>query len=66
MAEPRLPIIKTIIENMVSRIHNKVDNIFVATGPTLVTDIFYHRLSSNYIFDTYKNTNRSQKPLKRH
>ena len=61
MAKPRLPIIKTIIEDMVSRIHNKVDNIFVATGPTLVTDIFYHRLSNNYIYDTYKNTNLSQR-----
>lgn len=62
MAESRLPILKDIINEMVSRIHNRVDNIFAATGPALVTDVFYQHLSNSFVLGgSLRNTTKSQR-----
>lgn len=59
ITKPKNPIIKNIISNMVIRILNKENNIFLCTGPTLFTDIIYNMIKGSNIYDS--NTNLSSK-----
>jgi hypothetical protein len=40
-----------IIHEMVRRIENGEDNIFLATGPTLVTDVWYKRITQQEVYN---------------
>jgi FkbM family methyltransferase len=55
MVSPKHPILLQIIEEMVKRIHQGEPNIFIATGPTLVTDIFYNEIFKTHVYDTNQN-----------
>jgi len=55
MSVPRNPIILDIIKQVVKRIYNGENNIFLATGPTVVTDVIYNRIHKTNIYDTLKN-----------
>jgi len=58
MSSPKHFILKSIIDEMVIRINNNEQNIFVASGPTLVTDVIfgilnnekYHRNNLDIVF----------------
>lgn len=54
-------IIKKIIEEMVRRINNNEQNIFLATGPTLVTDIIYNLVNNSNIYNVTKNVSKKKK-----
>lgn len=45
-------ILKKIILTMVERIENRENNIFLATGPTLFTDVIYNMINNSNIYDT--------------
>lgn len=51
MVAPRQKIMRDIIEEMVLRIQQGEDNIFLATGPTLVTDVWYHYLTQKKVYN---------------
>lgn len=53
MCAPKNKIIENIIHEMVSRIHNGEKNIFIATGPTLFTDVVLSMIVSNRLYNTY-------------
>jgi len=54
MIKPKHFFMKMIIEEMVKRIHDGESNIFVATGPTLFTDIVYNYIGNTNVYDTVK------------
>jgi hypothetical protein len=58
MVKPRHPIMKAIIDEMVNRIYNKETNIFLATGPTLVTDVFYNSMKTSTIYNVTENVSK--------
>lgn len=49
---PNNPIILKIIQEMVNRIDNKEENIFLATGPTLFTDVVYNLIRNSHYYNT--------------
>ena len=51
MVAPRQPVMLDIIHEMLRRIENGEDNIFLATGPTLVTDVWYQRLTHQEVYN---------------
>ena len=44
--------IERMIDEMVERINNNEGNIFIATGPTLFTDVIYNILNKTDIYNT--------------
>ena len=50
MSSPKNVLIKKIIDEMVIRIHNNETNIFLATGPTLFTDVIYNEINNTNIY----------------
>jgi hypothetical protein len=56
ISKPREPIYSKIIHEMVTRIHNNEGNIFIATGPILVTDCVYNALNNTNIYNVLKCT----------
>jgi len=54
MVEPNHIIIKKIIGEMIRRINNGETNIFIATGPTLFTDVIYNHINNTNIYN-FKN-----------
>jgi len=52
MCSPNNPIILSIIKEMVKRIYNEEKNIFIATGPTLFTDVIYNYINNTNIYNT--------------
>jgi len=52
MSAPKNPIILKIINEMVKRIHYGEKNIFLATGPTLFTDVVFNTLNNSNIYNT--------------
>jgi len=46
-------ILLQIIHEMVQRIHNRETNIFIATGPTLFTDVFINMIRNSRCYNTY-------------
>ena len=53
MMSPKCVVMKYIIEEMVNRIHKGEQNIFLATGPELVTDVIFGLMTNQKL---YKNT----------
>jgi len=51
-------IVKKIIEEMVRRINNNEQNIFLATGPTLVTDVIYNLVNNSNVYNVTKNVSK--------
>lgn len=49
---PRHPLMKKVIEEMITRLEKKESNIFIATGPTLFNDVIYNIMSNTNIYDT--------------
>lgn len=54
MVSQKNGIILKIIEEMVKRIYDGVDNIFLATGPSLVTDVIYNLQNNTNLYFTTK------------
>lgn len=54
--KPENHIIKKIINEMVDRIHNNETNIFIATGPTLFTDVIYNLINNTNIYNIIEKT----------
>ena len=52
MISPRHSIMKRIIEEMVIRISRYEENIFIATGPTLVSDVIFGFLDKTLYYNT--------------
>lgn len=61
MTSPNNPIIFNIIQEMVSRIYNNETNIFIATGPTLFTDVIYNMINNSSIYNTKKNISKEDR-----
>jgi FkbM family methyltransferase len=57
IAKPRNILLKYTIDEMVRRIMNNVDNIFLVTGPTLFNDVIYYMITGNNIFDSNTKVN---------
>lgn len=57
IAKPRNILFKYMIDEMVRRIMNNVDNIFLVTGPTLFNDVIYYMTTGNNIFDSNTKVN---------
>ena len=57
IAKPRNILFKYMIDEMVRRIINNVDNIFLVTGPTLFNDVIYYMTTGNNIFDSNTKVN---------
>jgi len=54
-------IVKKIIEEMVRRINNNEENIFLATGPTLVTDVIYNLVNNSNVYNVTKNVSKTDR-----
>ena len=52
MVKPKHIFLKTMINEMVERINNNERNIFLATGPTLFTDVIYNILNGSNVYNT--------------
>ena len=52
MCAAKNPIMLNIIKEMVKRINNKEENIFLVTGPTLFTDVLYNTISNSNVYNT--------------
>ena len=52
MVAPKHPLLFQILEEMVTRIQHRENNIFLATGPTLVTDVIYFHITSSQIYNS--------------
>lgn len=52
MIAPKNIFLKKMIDEMVNRINNNVNNIFIATGPTLFNDVIYNHINNTNIFNT--------------
>ena len=63
MIDPKNIFLKIIIEEMVRRIDNSVDNIFLATGPTLFTDVIYNYMNNDNIFNTRSFTKKEDREV---
>ena len=50
-------IVLKLIQEMVKRIHNNERNIFIATGPTLFTDVFINMINNSNYYNTYRTLN---------
>ena len=59
--KPENHIIKKIINEMVHRIHNNETNIFIATGPTLFTDVIYNLINKTNIYNTIEKTTMNER-----
>ena len=63
MTVARNPIILKVIQEMVKRIHAKEQNIFIATGPTLFTDVIYNIIHDSSYYNVtsfFSNNDRYQ------
>lgn len=50
------PLILKLIYEVVKRIYNNEQNIFLATGPTVFTDVIYNDITNNNIYNVSQNT----------
>jgi len=51
MIRPKHELLKAIIDEMVRRIYTKENNIFIATGPVLVTDVIYNTMKGTHVYN---------------
>lgn len=61
MTKPQNKIIKHLINEMVKRIHNGEKDIFIATGPSLFTDVVYNLIHKTDIYDVLNKTNNNER-----
>jgi mannosyltransferase OCH1-like enzyme len=61
MTAPKNPILKRIIDEMLLRIEAGEPNIFLATGPTLFTDVIYNDIQNTHIYNTKTNISNTQR-----
>ena len=61
ISKPRNPIILGIINEVVRRISNYESNIFLATGPTVMTDVIYQDITGIKIYDTKTNVSNTKR-----
>ena len=52
ISKPKNIIYLEVIKEMTERINNNIDNIFLATGPTLFSDVIFYLITKKKIFDT--------------
>jgi mannosyltransferase OCH1-like enzyme len=52
MVAPKNPIMLNLIKEMVTRIYDEERNIFLATGPTLFTDVVYNSMNNTNIYNS--------------
>jgi hypothetical protein len=52
-----------IIQEMVRRINKGENNIFIATGPTLVTDVIYNKITNQHIYNTKKHIPKEERRI---
>lgn len=55
ICSPKHPIMLKLIQEVTKRIHNNESNIFIATGPTVFTDLIYNIINSKMIYNVTKN-----------
>jgi len=63
MTVPKHPLFKMIIDEMVNRIHNGEQNIFLATGPTLVSDVVYNIINGTNLVNNTSLVPKDQRTL---
>lgn len=63
MSSSKNIIVKKIIEEMVRRINNNEENIFIATGPTLVTDVIYNIVNNSNVYNITKNITKEDREI---
>ncbi len=56
ISKPKNPIMLKIINEVVKRIHSGETNIFIATGPTVVTDVILNELQGSSVYNSKRNT----------
>jgi len=61
MTSPKNTILKSIIDEMVDRILHNEQNIFLATGPTLFTDVIFGLMTNQKLYYAEKNLSRETK-----
>ena len=61
MIRPKHEMLKKIIDEMVRRIYMKEDNIFIATGPVLVTDVFYNTIKGTNVYNVAEKAPQQEK-----
>ena len=52
ISKPKNPIILNVIKEVTKRINNYESNIFLATGPTVFTDVIFNDIVNKTIYDT--------------
>ena len=55
------PIILKLIYEVSKRIHNNEKNIFLATGPTVFTDVVFHDITNENIYNVSQNINTNKR-----
>ena len=61
MIRPKHELLKAIIEEMVRRIYTKEDNIFITTGPVLVTDVIYNAMKGTRVYNAVETVPQQEK-----
>ena len=61
ISKPKNIIYLEVIKEMTERINNNIDNIFLATGPTLFSDVIFYLITKKKIFDTNKKLTRNER-----
>ena len=61
ISKPKNPIILNIIKEVVKRVNNYEYNIFLATGPSVVTDVIYKDITNKDIFYVTKNISSTER-----
>ena len=56
ISKPKNPIILNIIKEVVKRVNNYERNIFLATGPSLMTDVIYKDITNKDVYYVTNNT----------
>lgn len=63
MSSPKHPLILSIIQEMVKRIQKHESNIFLATGPTLCTDVIYNAIQHTNLYNVTRRVPRTLRGL---
>lgn len=61
ISKPYNPIIFKLINEVAKRINNYEENIFLATGPTVFTDIIYQDITDIFVYNTKSNVSISER-----
>ena len=61
ISQPKNPLVLNIIKEVARRITNYESNIFLATGPTVVTDVIYKDITNKSVYNTKLNVSNSDR-----